>query len=148
MAETITQLLTRDHSHCDDLFATAEALGDAGAAPAAWRAFSAAMERHLGAEEGLLFPALDAAVGGSLPPVQVMKLEHAQLRALLSDLTDAAEGGSWDEVSGLAQTLLVLMEQHNLKEQSVLYPMADRLLGARAGALVAELTPLTGTPRA
>jgi iron-sulfur cluster repair protein YtfE (RIC family) len=139
MAETITAILARDHHRCDDLFARAEALGNDAGALDAWRAFTAATERHLCAEERALFPALDEASGAPLPPVQVMKLEHAQLRELLGELDAAAAAGAWDDVSGLAQTLLVVLEQHNLKEENVLYPMADRLLGARAGALAARL---------
>ena len=39
---------------------------------------------------------------------------------------------------GLAQSLLVLIQQHNMKEEQVLYPMADQVLAA-PGEVVAEM---------
>lgn len=129
MHEPISDLMTRDHVYCDELFAAAEGAPQGDAARAAWSDYVASMHRHFDAEEATLFPALERAAGGSLPPVRVMLMEHGQMRELFAEIDAAASRGDWDEVSGLAQTLLVVMEQHNLKEQNVLYPMADRLLG-------------------
>lgn len=144
MPETITHLLTRDHTHCDDLFAAADTAAPGEAARAGWTAFIAAMQRHLDAEEGTLFPAIERAAGAPLPPVRVMRMEHAQMRELFGEITEAASQSDWDEVSGLAQTLLLVMQQHNLKEQNVLYPIADRLLGAGAADFTTRFAQLGG----
>jgi len=42
--------------------------------------------------------------------------------------------------AGHAETLHILMQQHNMKEEQVLYPMTDRLLGGQAADLVAQMS--------
>jgi iron-sulfur cluster repair protein YtfE (RIC family) len=138
MSTPITSFLTEDHARCDELFAQMEEAahgGDGKALGALFASFRQATLRHLRVEEDVLFPALEAEAG-PLPPVRVMLAEHAQMRGLLDELAAAAEQGDTDELTGLAQTLLVVMEQHNLKEQNILYPMADQALAPRASALL------------
>ena len=61
---SITYLMSHDHKACDELFAVAEAsvgAGDWSAGAERFAAFHAAMERHFGAEEEVLFPAFEQA---------------------------------------------------------------------------------------
>jgi hemerythrin-like domain-containing protein len=136
---TISDYFSRDHQRCDALFAVAESAlqsRDCDAAVDAARAFAQALERHFAMEERGLFPALSARTGGAGGPIHVMRAEHAQMRDLLRQLTFAADAG--DRATGLelTETLLVLMQQHNMKEEGILYPLADRVFGEDADEAV------------
>jgi iron-sulfur cluster repair protein YtfE (RIC family) len=132
-AMMITQALQHHHKHCDDLFAAAEALGHAGdwsACEPAAAGFCAEMDAHFSTEEQVLFPAFASATGMSGGPVAVMRMEHAQMRDLMAQMMAAAAAHDRNAYIGAAETLLILMQQHNMKEENILYPMCDDSLGA------------------
>jgi hemerythrin-like domain-containing protein len=91
--------------------------------------FSTRMERHFKMEEEVLFPAFEEATGmhGS-GPTEVMRHEHRQMRALLQDMSRRADAGDFDGVLDQGDTLLMVIQQHNAKEEGMLYPMADNVL--------------------
>ncbi len=141
--KTIRELLAADHRHCDDCFVAVEQ----AVAAAAWAgattqfvAFADAMERHFSAEEGLLFPAFEERTGMRMGPTQVMRSEHAQMRQLLAAAGESLAAQDADDYSGNAETLLIMMQQHNMKEENVLYPMCDQQLGAQLEALLPRLS--------
>ena len=139
---SIRDLLTDDHRRCDEFFARVEQAVDArqwARASDDFSGFRDAMLKHFAAEETLLFPAFEARTGMSMGPTQVMRNEHAQMRALLDAAADALAGKDADEYSGNAETLLIMMQQHNMKEENVLYPMCDQRLGDQLESLAAEL---------
>lgn len=139
---SISHLMADDHRQCDDEFAAAERAaksGDWAKAASSLTVFRDAMERHLGAEESTLFPAFEAATGMTMGPTRVMRMEHVQIRGLLDDLRVAVEMGDAASFSGQAETLLILMQQHNLKEENILYPMCDEHLAAQADGLCGAL---------
>ena len=130
-----TQVLPDHHRHCDDLFVAAEESaqrGDWAAAAPAFERFQDQMKAHFAAEEDLLFPAFEAATGMTGGPTQMMRHEHEQMRSLLSQLALACQARDGESYAGVAETLLMLMQQHNMKEENILYPMCDRALGAEA----------------
>lgn len=88
-------------------------------------------------EEELLFPALEA-LNGPAGPTQVMRMEHGQMRALAAQAGAALAGRDAQEFFGLAETLLLMIQQHNMKEERILYPLLDRSL-ANAPELAAKL---------
>ncbi len=61
-----------------------------------------------------------------------MRMEHAQMRSLLDQMDAAMAVRDAVGLSGTAETLLIMMQQHNLKEQHILYPMCDRALAGDA----------------
>ena len=139
---SIRSFMTDDHRHCDDLFAEAEqALGrnDLETARAAFGHFRTAILAHLASEEQTLFPTFEAKIGSSMGPTQVMRMEHAQMRLLLDDAMDALAAGNTDDYFGQAETLLIMMQQHNMKEENILYPMCDEHLSAETPALLERL---------
>jgi hemerythrin-like domain-containing protein len=139
----IQNLMTTDHRACDDEFAEIEQAVVAGRweqAQAAMSAFSQAMSKHFDAEEELLFPAFEAATGSTMGPTQVMRMEHVQIRDLLAAMQGAMTAKDADEYAGQAETLLIMMQQHNMKEENILYPMCDQTLGADKTPLLAGLT--------
>lgn len=129
--DTISNYMTDDHHRCDELFAQAEmaASGQDWAAIAAdLQAFLDSMHRHFKMEEEVLFPAFEERTGMSMGPTQVMRMEHGQMRELFQAMADAVQKQDKDEFLGQAETLLVMMQQHNMKEEQILYRMADQML--------------------
>jgi iron-sulfur cluster repair protein YtfE (RIC family) len=140
--ERIVELMADDHRACDEEFGAIEQAskrGDWSAAAVALKTFHDAIERHLSAEETTLFPAFEVASGSNMGPTRVMRMEHAQIRSLLDDLRAAVESGDAASYRGQAETLLILMQQHNLKEENILYPMCDEHLTAQAAGLCGQL---------
>lgn len=142
MTETIASYLAADHRRCDHLLAACEEAVSAGA----WEATDAAaaslrdaMLRHFGLEEDLLFPQLEQASPMSSGPAQVMRAEHRQMRQLLEDLDQAVRDRDPDACLGGLETLHLLVQQHNAKEEGILYPLSDAALGAAADALLGRM---------
>jgi hemerythrin-like domain-containing protein len=73
----------------------------------------------------------------------MMRLEHAQMNALMRQAAQAAVVADSEGFSGAVETLLILMQQHNMKEENILYPMCDRVLSANDLALERELATRT-----
>ncbi|EKE17933.1 MAG: hemerythrin HHE cation binding region [uncultured bacterium] len=138
----IRTLMTEDHRHCDDLFADAEqaiAQHHPEAALAAFEHFHAAILAHFDTEEKTLFPTFEAKTGMSMGPTQVMRMEHIQMRSMMSDALDALKAGNIDDYLGQAETLLIMMQQHNMKEENMLYPMCDQHLSAELPEIIQRL---------
>ena len=127
----IKEFMAQDHKDCDQLFANAEnaaATEDWDTATQAFNDFINAMERHLGMEENELFPAFETATGMTMGPTEMMRMEHGQMRELFSEMKEAIENKQSDDYLGAGETLLILMQQHNMKEEQILYTMLDQHL--------------------
>jgi len=143
---TIVDFLGSDHRACDDLFASAEgavAQKNWDSARSLFERFQAAMARHLAMEEDVLFPAFEARTGNSMGPTQVMRMEHAQMRGLLQDMASAVADANHGRYLGLSETLNMLMQQHNLKEENMLYPMSDQVLGGEHDNVIHAMEAVT-----
>lgn len=126
---SIPDFMTVKHRECDDVFIQAEsavAEKNWDSAEEKLQAFSDILLSHLSVEENILFPKFEEATGMTSGPTQVMRLEHEQMRGLLNDLTAALNKQDKDTYLGLSETLIVLMQQHNMKEEMMLYPMAQQ----------------------
>lgn len=138
--------LAGDHKACDEFFTQAEELvakGDWDTAQTAVTTFLDAMEDHFLREEKILFPVFEEKSGMSCGPTKVMAMEHDQMRELFKSLRTALEKKDTNEYLGVAETLLVMMQQHNLKEEQILYPMSDQALSAESEELVSEMKQFT-----
>ncbi len=145
--QPLTEPFRQHHQHCDDLFITAEnavRAGDWTRARSDFDAFLSAMEVHFGAEEELLFPAFEAETGMRMGPAQVMRHEHAQMRELFKEMATAIAAGDAQAYAGAADTLLIMMQQHNIKEENILYPMCDQRLMTQATTLAPALQERLG----
>jgi len=138
----IKDTMATDHRRCDELFAEAEALvsdsnwDDGGAR---FKEFHAAMEHHFSMEEEVLFPTFEQTTGQTMGPTQVMRMEHKQMRQLFADLSKAVEEQDKDAYLGLSETLMMVMQQHNMKEEQMLYPMTDQTFGDGADAVIEKM---------
>jgi hemerythrin-like domain-containing protein len=100
---------------------------------------------HHHKEEGVLF---DAIVASGLPaeegPIPVMLMEHEQGRAFTRDLREAArrladgDAAASRQVVANARGYAALLRDHIMKEDEVLFPMADELLTAERHDQVLE----------
>jgi regulator of cell morphogenesis and NO signaling len=85
----------------------------------------AAVETHAQIEEELLFKALEPHLGGG-GPLAVMRMEHEEIEGGLSALPDA------EDLETAGHHLLKVVQvarQHFAKEEQVLFPMAEQVLG-------------------
>ncbi len=129
LQNSIIGYMTFDHKRCDGLYADAEAAWQEGKPEVAaekLKAFNLGMERHLGEEENILFPAFTEATGMVGGPVQVMIMEHDQMRGVLKQMMDAINANDLDTAFANGDTMVILMQQHNVKEEGILYPMIEQ----------------------
>ena len=135
---TIKEYLSADHGRCDGLFATMEdkasvSLGDA---KVAYEEFAKSTERHFQMEERVMFLEFETKTGMTQGPTQMMRHEHAQMRTLIAQMGEALEAQNKDKFFGLSETLMILMQQHNMKEEQMLYTMAQQHLSAESDRIV------------
>ena len=139
---TITEYMTGDHRHCDEVLATLEQAvnkGDWDEAGKLTSTFIDSMEHHIAMEEEVLFPAFEQKTGMTGGPTMIMREEHKQMRNLFMQLQYALDGKDSEEILDTTETLLVLMQQHNMKEEGILYPMSDEQLGQEAGDVLQRM---------
>lgn len=135
---SITDHMTQDHRRCDDMFTATETAVSEGnwlAATESWHDFEQTIEQHLKSEEEVLFPAFELATGNAGGPTSVMLMEHQQMRQLFGQIDTALSNQDADVVLGLTETLMILMQQHNMKEEQILYPMSQQVLPDAAATL-------------
>lgn len=143
----LATLMTDDHRACDHALASAEKhvlQRDWPAARLALGRFADMLSAHFDAEEQTLFPRFEAATGMTGGPTAVMRAEHAEMRILLDNLQAAIDGQDGDQFAGEAETLLIMIQQHNMKEENILYPICDARLAEQAGELVTLLAEHLG----
>ena len=137
----IKDFMIQDHKDCDEIFAQME---DAVAnkkdeALIKFEAFQDALTNHFKMEEMVLFPMFEQKTGMTQGPTQVMVMEHEQMRELLSKMESAVESNDNDKFFGLSETLMILMQQHNMKEEQMLYTMVEQHLGDDADHIISRM---------
>ncbi len=138
----LSTFFSQEHRLCDELWAKVEAANEGGKADetrAAWEAFDKATRTHFAMEEEVLFPAFEEASGMRGGPTEMMRIEHRQMRALLDEMGAAAGKGDFENVLDHGDTLLMVIQQHNSKEEGVLYPMAEQHLAANWPEIAKQL---------
>ena len=129
----VMEALSWDHDRLDaleDAAFRARAAGDLQAAFNLYAEFAVGLRRHIGFEEELLFPAFEAASGmpPSAGPTAVMRAEHRDIRELLGQIARGLNNAAVS-VDTLRRNFHAVLGDHNLKEEHVLYPGTDQLLG-------------------
>jgi len=127
----ISNYMRDEHRSCDTMFAGAEeavALGEWDVAEKRFLEFSSETLTHFKKEEDELFVVFEAQTGSSEGPTQVMCFEHDQVRGLIGKMAEAIESQDRDSYLSLAESMMILLQQHNMKEEQMLYAMCDRVL--------------------
>ncbi len=128
---SITRYLTEEHRRGDNLYAKLEELVQAEnwqEAVVLFKEFSEDVLAHFKKEEEILFPEFERTTGITMGPTQVMRIEHAQARELIERMKEYLDKRDKRGFLSVADTLMILLQQHNLKEEQILYPMCDQYL--------------------
>jgi hemerythrin-like domain-containing protein len=109
--------------HVEEIASTASSVGQIHGA---MTALEAMVLSHATLEEELLFSALEPQMGRISGPLAVMHSEHEEMQALLERIEEAEDVG--DAVQWISRTLNSA-RNHFKKEEQVLFPMAEDVLG-------------------
>ncbi len=141
----IKEFMTQDHKDCDEIFAQMEdaVASKSEEALSKFEAFQDSLTNHFKMEEMVLFPMFEQETGMTQGPTQVMVMEHEQMRELLSKMQKAIELNDNDRFFGLSETLMILMQQHNMKEEQMLYTMIQQHLGDDADHIISRMRSMT-----
>lgn len=142
---TISSFLTSDHRACDNEFANLEnaiASQDWEEAKNQFDKFSLDLTHHFDMEEKVMFPAFEEVTGMTQGPTMVMRMEHSQMRNILDDLKSDIEKKDKNHFFGVSESLMMLMQQHNMKEEQMLYKMADMHLGTLVSKTIEDMKAL------
>jgi hemerythrin-like domain-containing protein len=138
----ILEFMRDDHRACDHLYTDAEnALADKkiDEAKKFFGEFYRATNHHFDMEERELFITFEKRTGMMGGPTQMMRYEHQQLRAQLEAMMKALNDGKYDDFFGIGESMMIMLQQHNMKEEQMLYPMIDRTLGTDAELMIQTL---------
>lgn len=124
----INQFFSADHDRLDCIYLSFKQLFTENRlqSQALFSAFTQGLNLHIAWEEKVLFPFFEQNTGMSCGPTRVMREEHIIIKQLLDKIASAihlSDKLPEQELAALEQVLL----QHNQKEESILYPMIDRL---------------------
>jgi hemerythrin-like domain-containing protein len=141
----LTETLTREHREIDAGIETFVSGLDSGRIDAdqLTRATSA-LRRHIYLEETLLFPPIRKA--GMSMPLLVMAKEHGLLWRLMDHLDSLLVDQDVDGLRARAEELLLILEQHNHKEEPIVYPRSGSDLTAAEAQVLAEFVESGSTP--
>jgi regulator of cell morphogenesis and NO signaling len=92
--------------------------------------FKAELDGHSEKEEGGLFPMIGRYIGTEVGPIAVMEYEHSEAKRNLELFESGVKEGGQPLnvlVQPLQQAIHILLE-HFLKEENVLFPLAQRML--------------------
>lgn len=128
---SIQEFMTQHHKACDNLLVEAEAVladKDWSLFATLWAQFETETLRHFDLEEQILFPAFEEQTGMTAGPTMVMRHEHAQIKAMFEQMASAIEQQDIERAMGSSESIMIFIQQHNMKEEQMLYPMTDNHL--------------------
>lgn len=130
---TINQFMTTDHRACDEEFAKLENLIDENNftnADNLFEDFKNHMFKHFDMEEKIMFPQFNESSHEGCNPTGVMIMEHDQMRELINRMETALKSKDKEQFLGLSENLLFVMQQHNMKEEQIMYNLVDQTLNS------------------
>ncbi|MGD8190973.1 hemerythrin domain-containing protein [Brevibacillus ginsengisoli] len=100
-------------------------------------AFINKLDPHSLREEEILFPMMANFIGRESGPIAVMEYEHDQaknnLKQFLKQMDQLPEVVGRDEakaIAGYLKNAYIILTEHFMKEENVLFPMAEQILSA------------------
>ena len=144
----LTDALLGEHGAFYMLFDEIEAITATESALAQWRGATTVLEAmvasHATLEEKLLFAALEPHLGKEQGPLAVLHAEHQEMERMLGYMQQEPDV---DRAILWISEALTSARSHFKKEEHVLFPLAERLLGEEAlirlGAKWAEARRVT-----
>ncbi len=138
VVRTIADFLSSDHQRLRETWAAgryAVAECNLDAVRKAFSEFSVGLSSHIRMEEEVLFPAIEERTGmRDSGPTAAMREEHARFREILARLGRALESETCEAITRMLQLEPItpedLFKSHDVREEHVLYPMADRLIAS------------------
>jgi len=130
-SQQLSAIMTHDHRECDVKFEHIEEAvsnKDFAKAEQLFNQWKKVNLRHFDIEETILFPETVNAMGMKIPPIMVMEMEHQQIKNCISQMEAALSQKNGDDFLGFADTCMIMIQQHNMKEEQILYPMIDNAL--------------------
>ncbi len=127
----ISSYMRGEHRECDEIFAAAEKSvmeGNFEQAEQQFLLFSNDTLTHFKKEEDALFPTFEEVTGNREGPTKIMRYEHEQMRGLIGKMAGALESKDKDAYLSIAESMMILLQQHNMKEEQMLYAMCDRAI--------------------
>lgn len=145
----VSDALGWDHdrlAHLEVSAFVARAAGDSETARRWYEAFASGLRRHIAVEEQLLFPLFEKRSGlpGNAGPTEVMRVEHREIERLLGEILRTI--GDPAKLPDQARAAFHdILEEHHLKEEGMLYPALDEVLGRdEADDLVSQIQSFVG----
>jgi hemerythrin-like domain-containing protein len=142
---TISSFLTADHRACDEEFADLEnavASDNWEDSQEKLNKFITDLLHHFDMEEKVMFPTFEEVTGMKQGPTMIMRMEHDQMRQLLNALQEDLEKKDKRHFFGVSESLMMLIQQHNMKEEQMLYAMADSHLASLVPKIIADMKAL------
>ncbi len=90
--------------------------------------FDKDLEAHFKREEEALFPVLGNYIGIETGPINVMIIEHNNCRELFNDFKKKIAGKDYKPVVSAGNSLRQLLSEHEDKEDSILFHIAEMQL--------------------
>jgi hemerythrin-like domain-containing protein len=90
---------------------------------------AAALKPHASMEDELLFSSLESHLGTNEGPLAVMRTEHNEIEGALARVQEVKDLA---EARALVLHAVRTAREHFAKEEQVLFPMAEQVLGAEA----------------
>ncbi len=129
-SENVTSFYAKDHDQLDTYFKNFQKLKKTKYPEAKenFKKFKFGLQRHIVWEEEILFPVFEQKSGMvDAGPTVVMRQEHREIGRALEDLHRKVQQN--DPKSDLEeQALLLILGDHNMKEENILYPTIDQMI--------------------
>jgi hemerythrin-like domain-containing protein len=143
----LSNYLTHEHRECDTIFAETEKLVAAEKWDEAEKRFLSFSDKtllHFKKEEEEFFPDFETETGSAEGPTRVMRYEHDQVRGLFGKMAEAIEKRDKSASLSLLESMMILLQQHNMKEEQMLYAMSDRIFSPEnKNALIERMDRVT-----
>jgi hemerythrin-like domain-containing protein len=132
-----------DHDRLDGILEDTDRMvadGELERADHTFAEFVDGLRRHIRLEEDVIFPIFSQRSGVAGGPIQVMRVEHAQVLRTLEDMRQALDRQDAARYRAGRAELGEVLPAHNAKEERVLYPLIDSLLqDGEAAVLVGRM---------
>ncbi|GAA0324808.1 hypothetical protein GCM10008967_14270 [Bacillus carboniphilus] len=99
--------------------------------------FISELDPHSEREEGVLFPMIGRYIGITTGPIAVMEYEHEKAKSninrfleLTVNLQDNPSAEAAEKLASYVIEAYLTLSEHFMKEENVLFPMAERMLTA------------------